>query len=522
MDARPAPAVGSPGTTSSPAAAHSDAAESPGSGLQQAGSSGATPPVLLAETDSFDSAADLPFDPVALTKQWNEAIWRGMGEGSLGAVFGDYMLDDFVFELSDPYGVIQTASSVREYKTTSLEELVDFYNWSMPVSYGEGVGLREPWASHLPLDRLTVRTRYIHDVLTATGEANRVDVGVRDVTFCSNSGKLAHLRQKVVSLPADATVLPGGPRSDQICFYVRMLFDCMVTSVSDGTFGAFAEAACTPDVHVDNICFWRDPPHETHHGRMGLWEFHNRKMQELQRLLPGEPILTSTWGDMCVVGPNTVRLERRHSVSVTGNYVLYGVQFQRGEVSEVCLAGGKIKRLRTYHFPTADLSPGADMPSWVHPPAWGERQHPAPAPEAVEAPAAAQAGPRIPTLLDTDAPPLLQPGVAHGDPAEDGSQAVAQQPAPCAHNSWDSLRIRKGQVALRCRECEASWRVQANWLADSRCAAFDADACAQHSCAAVHVHRIKRRSQNGTGRAQAPAAGSPSRDRRSAPEGPAS
>ncbi|KAJ9461101.1 hypothetical protein DIPPA_02401 [Diplonema papillatum] len=65
----------------------------------------------------------------------------------------------------------------------------------------------------------------------------------------------------------------------------------------------------------------------------------------------------------------------------------------------------------------------------------------------------------------------------------------------CGHNSWDNVRVIKGQVTLRCRVCQVQWRthVDAVWR-KRKCGFFNtASGCNQgHACAKLHLHPKKQ------------------------------
>eukprot|EP00756_Hemistasia_phaeocysticola_P011131 Hpha_TRINITY_DN15090_c5_g3::TRINITY_DN15090_c5_g3_i3::g.123401::m.123401 len=72
---------------------------------------------------------------------------------------------------------------------------------------------------------------------------------------------------------------------------------------------------------------------------------------------------------------------------------------------------------------------------------------------------------------------------------------------PCGHNSWDNVRIRRGWVVLRCRECDAKWRQRPH--SNERCPDFPTpQGCARgDACPQLHVHHTKRTAEE---RAQGP------------------
>eukprot|EP01063_Lacrimia_lanifica_P031981 TRINITY_DN538_c2_g1_i1.p1 TRINITY_DN538_c2_g1~~TRINITY_DN538_c2_g1_i1.p1 ORF type:complete len:306 (+),score=126.34 TRINITY_DN538_c2_g1_i1:64-981(+) len=62
---------------------------------------------------------------------------------------------------------------------------------------------------------------------------------------------------------------------------------------------------------------------------------------------------------------------------------------------------------------------------------------------------------------------------------------------PCAHNSWDNVRTKKGFVYFRCRVCEKQWKTILAKL--NKCEAFAAGGCpAGDACKRIHVHLKKK------------------------------
>eukprot|EP01059_Diplonema_ambulator_P001901 TRINITY_DN11571_c4_g1_i1.p1 TRINITY_DN11571_c4_g1~~TRINITY_DN11571_c4_g1_i1.p1 ORF type:complete len:420 (+),score=62.89 TRINITY_DN11571_c4_g1_i1:109-1260(+) len=70
-------------------------------------------------------------------------------------------------------------------------------------------------------------------------------------------------------------------------------------------------------------------------------------------------------------------------------------------------------------------------------------------------------------------------------------QRLVPQESPCGHNSWDNVRIKKGDITFRCRICQSQWRTE---VANStRCADFQAGHCDKgSSCPSLHVHAHKQ------------------------------
>ena len=61
---------------------------------------------------------------------------------------------------------------------------------------------------------------------------------------------------------------------------------------------------------------------------------------------------------------------------------------------------------------------------------------------------------------------------------------------PCDHNSWDSVRVKKKRILLRCRTCGKQWKVKIN--AVKRCAKFPSGSCSNQSCSLLHIHPRKQ------------------------------
>ena len=60
---------------------------------------------------------------------------------------------------------------------------------------------------------------------------------------------------------------------------------------------------------------------------------------------------------------------------------------------------------------------------------------------------------------------------------------------PCDHNEWDNVRIKRGEIMLRCRTCQEQWRAPAD---TQRCQAFPQNQCTDSNCQHLHVHAHKQ------------------------------
>ena len=81
-------------------------------------------------------------------------------------------------------------------------------------------------------------------------------------------------------------------------------------------------------------------------------------------------------------------------------------------------------------------------------------------------------------------------------PTEGSSDCGSVSPStrgkrPCSHNSWDNVRVKKGCVTLRCRQCQAQWRRALENL--PRCPIFTQSSTCPHgdSCELLHLHTFK-------------------------------
>eukprot|EP01065_Artemidia_motanka_P046165 TRINITY_DN6932_c2_g1_i1.p1 TRINITY_DN6932_c2_g1~~TRINITY_DN6932_c2_g1_i1.p1 ORF type:complete len:269 (+),score=2.03 TRINITY_DN6932_c2_g1_i1:88-894(+) len=71
----------------------------------------------------------------------------------------------------------------------------------------------------------------------------------------------------------------------------------------------------------------------------------------------------------------------------------------------------------------------------------------------------------------------------------DAEHRTVQRTCPCPHNDWESIRVRRDEQHLRCRQCECLWFVQVHSF--TRCARFPS--CPQGArCPDVHLHHRKR------------------------------
>eukprot|EP01059_Diplonema_ambulator_P012180 TRINITY_DN22407_c0_g1_i1.p1 TRINITY_DN22407_c0_g1~~TRINITY_DN22407_c0_g1_i1.p1 ORF type:complete len:168 (+),score=35.21 TRINITY_DN22407_c0_g1_i1:37-504(+) len=61
---------------------------------------------------------------------------------------------------------------------------------------------------------------------------------------------------------------------------------------------------------------------------------------------------------------------------------------------------------------------------------------------------------------------------------------------PCGHNSWDTVRIRRGLATLRCRLCQKQWKCKQNKV--PHCKRFYDEGECDGGCNAVHVHQFKQ------------------------------
>eukprot|EP01065_Artemidia_motanka_P052473 TRINITY_DN9490_c0_g1_i1.p1 TRINITY_DN9490_c0_g1~~TRINITY_DN9490_c0_g1_i1.p1 ORF type:complete len:1084 (+),score=329.34 TRINITY_DN9490_c0_g1_i1:60-3254(+) len=99
----------------------------------------------------------------------------------------------------------------------------------------------------------------------------------------------------------------------------------------------------------------------------------------------------------------------------------------------------------------------------------------------------------VPQPAPTAAPiPSTRPDAAPADDAQQPAASAVSTQRPCSHNTWDNVRTKKGQVFLRCRECDAQWRTAVEGL--SRCSAFisSAGCAAGASCGFLHLHARKQ------------------------------
>eukprot|EP01064_Diplonema_japonicum_P007806 TRINITY_DN15439_c0_g1_i1.p1 TRINITY_DN15439_c0_g1~~TRINITY_DN15439_c0_g1_i1.p1 ORF type:complete len:195 (+),score=45.79 TRINITY_DN15439_c0_g1_i1:27-587(+) len=104
----------------------------------------------------------------------------------------------------------------------------------------------------------------------------------------------------------------------------------------------------------------------------------------------------------------------------------------------------------------------------------------------------------MPSPADGTSPPLLSPGTA-AQPSSKGFTkkrlTVALRKRCCRHNNWDNVRVAKGLMTLRCRECQKQWRAAVDLVwGGLKCEAFGTDDGCEESellCEKLHIHNRK-------------------------------
>eukprot|EP00659_Diplonema_papillatum_P018035 gene18035-27778_t len=156
---------------------------------------------------------------------------------------------------------------------------------------------------------------------------------------------------------------------------------------------------------------------------------------------------------------------------------------------------------KTRKKPTAAKGAAAEASDGPQQPERGNGSHPAAAAagKAKQAKAAPGNTPpaapavRVPLVVLTDGRAKSRDGEASDD---DKSCPSKKDTVPtCGHNSWDNVRVIKGQVTLRCRLCQIQWRahVGAVWR-KRKCQVFNTpEGCpAGVECPKLHLHPKKQ------------------------------
>ncbi|KAJ9452691.1 hypothetical protein DIPPA_27252 [Diplonema papillatum] len=120
-----------------------------------------------------------------------------------------------------------------------------------------------------------------------------------------------------------------------------------------------------------------------------------------------------------------------------------------------------------------------------------------PAPEALADPDAAAAGKKKKKKKKAKGK-TPECDAAGGLPSRQETEPVAEeddtpQPKPCSHNAWDSVRIKRKWCLLRCRACQAQWRLLASLVSASRCIEFITTGCTDPGCENIHIFLRKQR-----------------------------
>eukprot|EP01064_Diplonema_japonicum_P016444 TRINITY_DN24458_c0_g1_i1.p1 TRINITY_DN24458_c0_g1~~TRINITY_DN24458_c0_g1_i1.p1 ORF type:complete len:260 (+),score=39.34 TRINITY_DN24458_c0_g1_i1:76-780(+) len=81
----------------------------------------------------------------------------------------------------------------------------------------------------------------------------------------------------------------------------------------------------------------------------------------------------------------------------------------------------------------------------------------------------------IPAVFEMELPPLPPPTTER----------------PCSHNEWDSVRVKRKQILLRCRKCASQWKLRAGEI--TRCVKFTSGMCRKGpSCTLFHIYSRKQ------------------------------
>eukprot|EP01059_Diplonema_ambulator_P001521 TRINITY_DN11293_c0_g1_i1.p2 TRINITY_DN11293_c0_g1~~TRINITY_DN11293_c0_g1_i1.p2 ORF type:complete len:175 (+),score=39.71 TRINITY_DN11293_c0_g1_i1:100-624(+) len=95
-----------------------------------------------------------------------------------------------------------------------------------------------------------------------------------------------------------------------------------------------------------------------------------------------------------------------------------------------------------------------------------------------------QAVPTLPVMRMTESP--TPQAAQEGQPDK--------RVRPCGHNSWDNVRVLKGEMTLRCRACQKQWKVRENVWKGGKCQQFTkSGVCPKgDGCTRLHVFTKKQ------------------------------
>eukprot|EP01065_Artemidia_motanka_P039842 TRINITY_DN4913_c0_g1_i1.p1 TRINITY_DN4913_c0_g1~~TRINITY_DN4913_c0_g1_i1.p1 ORF type:complete len:1047 (+),score=226.21 TRINITY_DN4913_c0_g1_i1:46-3186(+) len=410
-------------------------------------------------------------DPVTCVRTALDRFYQAVNEGTVKEWIDDCMTDD-----------VQTRSqrmrdAQLQTSTGKAEYLKLYKGWRAKYwSGGDGALLswRPEYVEATGFDTVRTVTQLtvcIHGEMPEPPRLLVYDIKLRGERICNLNAWTHHIAP---TPPIDAVGLG------------RTIFDRYFRAMHDGTMVQWAEQAMTDDV-IDVV----------HNNgctemRSGREEFCRNYNSVVERLGPGAQL---TWRPQTFVqtSPNTVRaivilvMTPACGTETTGRCV-YELFLRSGRICRrelwmtrhtngECGGGGGTGILSTPN-PGAAAAVGASVAALILTCAQAPRSRPAPSH----------------SPIPSQSPRSHSPGVASTTPSSRG--AASDEPAaghvaferPCQHNDWDSMRIKRGWVILRCRACASQWRVGADIWREKRCHAFMSETCAGE-CGLLHVHR---------------------------------
>eukprot|EP01062_Namystynia_karyoxenos_P045127 TRINITY_DN3345_c0_g1_i1.p1 TRINITY_DN3345_c0_g1~~TRINITY_DN3345_c0_g1_i1.p1 ORF type:complete len:1083 (+),score=296.49 TRINITY_DN3345_c0_g1_i1:113-3250(+) len=411
--------------------------------------------------------AGLPINPVLIVRTQFDRFFRAVDEGTVDQWIEDMFVDDCVVRTFRPSdGTVATGRGKEEVWRN--HNAFASQHW---VATGAVLAWRPEWFE--ATGRNTVRALIHLTVTRSSGDPVPPRMLVYDIELRG---------ERICSCNTWVHYIAAAPPTD-VTARVRTIFDRYFRAMADGTMAQWAAAAMTDDV-LDVVHTERGD-YETHFGRE---EFCLKYNSNIKRLGPGVEL---TWKPIAFVqtSPNSVR-----AVVVLVVTPSAGAVYSMRLVYDLVLRAGRVCRRELWQAPFLEGEGGT-----------GILVSPRAGPAAALAAAVAVAS----LLVASERPPSpyhtprthsphsensmtasVAAGIADDSPGGGETVGHVSFERPCRDNNWDSMRIKRGWVILRCRECGAQWRIAAEEWRVKRCPEFMAHpgSCAG-SCGMLHVHR---------------------------------
>eukprot|EP00756_Hemistasia_phaeocysticola_P020345 Hpha_TRINITY_DN15714_c0_g1::TRINITY_DN15714_c0_g1_i1::g.36445::m.36445 len=393
----------------------------------------------------------------------SKAYWFGMRD----AMMTGKMLEHLQTYCTEDVKVHSGGIPYPTLTSQGHEGGVKGYNEWLMHAYPAPLLSRNLWDSFLQVGNECHVYRIGEKLNGADGSIICKEMGVTILRFDDIQERLNENIFQVVDLNSET--LEKNPET--LPTFTKAALDAMMCASNEGSFDGWAEALGSPDMVMNWLEPGMDEP-EIATGLPAVIKLYNKHIAQQRAWLPGKISIQKKWQEVKVIAPNVARARRQVYVRVEDNPWLAQSVFRRLEEIEVEVDGTQIVRIKSRlsvvegesvsgsATGATAISGGSTSIAGTAEPAWS--------------------GGSVNEDGDAFAPPPLLSG------------AVL---LPCGHNNWDSVRVRKSQACLRCRDCNAQVRIPSTEVTANKCADFLSRRGCTYGiqCSRLHVHRSKLR-----------------------------